>query len=207
MSWGFPSFLPGVSGMWCRDGEDRWHVAVPRVEMTEPAELGAHWVEFGLERRAAQRAPGPGWPRDCLCLAGPGGSLMPVLTCTVATTLSTSCPGWKAPSQLQVSRVEPEAGPQPRTWASFHLSCELLASLAGFWPRALQAPLPVPLIAVCFSSMCGWQRCWPCFEIWLFFKKSFILRLLLLFLFFIYCFAWEVMGQSWCLFPADHSSI
>lgn len=116
--------------MWCRDGEDRWHVAVPRVEMTEPAELGAHWVEFGLERRAAQRAPGPGWPRDCLCLAGPGGSLMPVLTCTVATTLSTSCPGWKAPSQLQVSRVEPEAGPSPGPGP-------LSISVVNFWPPLL----------------------------------------------------------------------
>lgn len=29
----------------------------------------------------------------------------------------------------------------PPSWASFHLRCELLALLAGCWPRALQAPL------------------------------------------------------------------
>lgn len=41
VSWGFPSFLPGVSGMWCRDGEDRWHVAAPRIEMTSRQNWGA----------------------------------------------------------------------------------------------------------------------------------------------------------------------
>lgn len=146
-----------------------------------------------LERRGCTICNGPSWPPPPLLLVGPGSGLTSARVLGGHRSFLGLLAWVESSSQLRVSRVGPDAGPHHTLWASCCLGCELLAAPAGFWPRALQASLPFPLNAVCFSCMCGPQGSRPCIKIGLLFKKPFILYLLVLFLF--SCFS--LASESW----------
>lgn len=148
---------------------------------------GRGWGPPGLRRHSESRGGpaggGQSLPRRGRAFCGARRPLLPLpragdrsfLSLLARVDGALSAPG---------SRVEPDAGPRHTRWASCRLGCGLLAAPAGFWPRALQASLPFPLTAVCFSSVCGACRATDLgIQIGLSFKKSFILYLFWLFWF------------------------
>lgn len=171
--------------MQCRDGGAgkslevslRWSAW---VERTERRVLEAE----RLEDRTCWRGEGAHlqWAYLCICpfcsrLAQAG------VCCGTRRPLQLSRPPCLGGRFLSVPGITrgPDAGPHHTPWTPCRLGCELLAAPAGFWPRALQASLPVPLIAVCFSSMCGLQGHRGWIQIRVLLKKSFISYLLVLF--------------------------